>query len=222
MSAAPLSAFAVTLVLAVADWVMVATERRKAEYFSKPAIITALIVAALLVVRSDPHDGALAPWIVVGLVFSLAGDIFLMLPQDLFVPGLASFLLAHVCYVVGFNTASLTSWVAGVVAVVLVGAVIGTIGRGLAPGLRDRPERIPVSVYMAVIGVMLASALTTPWRAGWPGGAAAAATVGAALFTASDSMIGWSRFRSHFARERVWIMVTYHLGQIGIVLSLLR
>jgi hypothetical protein len=46
--------------------------------------------------------------------------------------------------------------------------------------------------------------------------------VGASLFFASDSLIAWNRF----VRPRAWapvaIMVTYHLGQAGLVTSLVR
>ena len=42
------------------------------------------------------------------------------------------------------------------------------------------------------------------------------------LFAASDSMIAWDRFVGRFAGASVWIMVTYHLGQAGLVASLLR
>ena len=41
-------------------------------------------------------------WMAAGMVFSLAGDVFLMLPQDAFVPGLVSFLLAHLCFILAF------------------------------------------------------------------------------------------------------------------------
>jgi uncharacterized membrane protein YhhN len=44
---------------------------------------------------------------------------------------------------------------------------------------------------------------------------------GAVLFFASDGMIGWSRFVSDFPGSRVLIMVSYHVGQIGLVLGLL-
>ena len=67
--------------------------------------------------------------------------------------------------------------------------------------------------YIAVIAAMLASALAS-------GNVVAA--VGAALFVASDSMIAWNRFVRPFAAADVAIMVTYHLGQAGLVLSLLR
>jgi uncharacterized membrane protein YhhN len=66
---------------------------------------------------------------------------------------------------------------------------------------------------MVVIGTMVATALAI-------GNPLAAA--GAVLFAASDSMIAWDRFVGAFPRSGVWIMVTYHLGQAGLVLSLLR
>ena len=37
-------------------------------------------------------------------MFSLAGDVLLMLPRDQFVAGLSAFLVAHLCYIAGFWT----------------------------------------------------------------------------------------------------------------------
>ena len=42
--------------------------------------------------------------IVAGLGFSLVGDVLLMLQSDRFVAGLASFLLAHLSYIVAFSS----------------------------------------------------------------------------------------------------------------------
>ena len=42
-------------------------------------------------------------WFVAALVLSLAGDVFLMLPKDLFVFGLGAFLLGHLAYIVGLH-----------------------------------------------------------------------------------------------------------------------
>jgi uncharacterized membrane protein YhhN len=66
---------------------------------------------------------------------------------------------------------------------------------------------------MTVISAMLATALAT-------GNVIAA--VGATLFVASDSMIAWDRFVRRLRWAPVAIMVTYHLGQAGLVASLLR
>lgn len=51
--------------------------------------------------QSYDHDGSHA-WILLGLCLSLAGDVLLMLPSDRFIQGLAAFLVAHLCYNVGF------------------------------------------------------------------------------------------------------------------------
>jgi uncharacterized membrane protein YhhN len=60
---------------------------------------------------------------------------------------------------------------------------------------------------------MLATALAT-------GNVVAAA--GAALFVASDTMIAWNRFVRPLPMADVGIMVTYHLGQAALVLSLVH
>ncbi|HEY0199607.1 MAG TPA: lysoplasmalogenase family protein, partial [Rhodanobacter sp.] len=41
-------------------------------------------------------------WISAGIACSLFGDVFLMLPQNLFVAGLLAFLLGHLCFLVAF------------------------------------------------------------------------------------------------------------------------
>ena len=66
---------------------------------------------------------------------------------------------------------------------------------------------------MVVISVMLATACAT---------GNVLAGVGAALFVSSDAMIAWNRFVRPFPAADIGIMVTYHLGQAGLVLSLLH
>src|SRR4051812_11194553 len=86
------NAVAAAAVFAVGDWVAAARKRRALEYVCKPATLAALLVAASAL---DPAAGADSrrSWFVVALVFCLAGDVLLMLPQDLFVAGLAAFLV---------------------------------------------------------------------------------------------------------------------------------
>jgi hypothetical protein len=47
------------------------------------------------------------------------------------------------------------------------------------------------------------------------------AVLGALLFYVSDAVLGWTRFVSDLRRGRVVVMVTYHLGQAGLVLALI-
>jgi uncharacterized membrane protein YhhN len=66
-------------------------------------------------------------------------------------------------------------------------------------------------VYMLVISAMVASALAT---------GNAAAIAGALTFEASDALIAWNRFVRPLRWAPVTIMITYHVGQAGLVLSL--
>jgi uncharacterized membrane protein YhhN len=199
------------LVAAGADWAAVHVDARKVEYVLKPATMVLLIAAALAL---DPAEPAVRWWFVAGLVLSLAGDVFLMLPKDLFVPGLASFLLAHVAYVIGMHVAGVTA-VPFLVGLAVVAVAMATLGVRIVRSVRRGPEPVlagPVVAYMVVISAMVASAIGV----GNP-----AMIAGAVLFYASDALIAWNRFVGETPHHRTSIMSTYHLGQIGLVLGLI-
>jgi len=77
--------------LSAGDWLAVARDDKRLEYVCKPGALAALIGVA---VTLDPAHGDVRAWFVLALALSLAGDVFLMLPSDRFVAGLASFLPA--------------------------------------------------------------------------------------------------------------------------------
>ena len=87
------------LAVGVLNWVSSEKKWMIIEYITKPAVI--LIFLLWLWTNNALHGVML--WFGLGLVFSLAGDIFLMLPKNLFLPGLVSFLIAHMMYLIGFN-----------------------------------------------------------------------------------------------------------------------
>ncbi len=199
-----------TLVVAALDWFAVARDDRRLEYVMKPLTMVALIGVALAL---EDVDGTARTWFVVALAFSLAGDVFLMLPSDQFVPGLASFLLGHIAYIVGLQSLD-TSTMGFVIGLVVVLVALPVLGLRIAKAVRsgDEPALLgPVVAYMAVISAMVVSASAT----GNP-----AAIAGAVSFYASDALIAWTRFIQDFSWGRVAIMVTYHLAQVGLVLSL--
>jgi uncharacterized membrane protein YhhN len=218
MNPATITALVVAAAFAVGDWVARAREPssprwRRVEYVCKPATMLALIVAAAAL---DPAAAADARqrWFVAALVFSLAGDVLLMLPREQFVGGLAAFFVGHCCYLAGFWSRG-PSAVALVIAAAVAAVAVGLVGTRVLAAVRlGEPGLLgPVAAYMVVIGAMLATALAVanPW-----------AGAGAALFVASDSMIAWDRFVGKVAAASLLIMVTYHLGQAALVVSLLR
>lgn len=211
---------ALAAVVAVVDWAGVRAGNRRLEYVAKPTVMVLLVGVALTL---DPVDDAARIAIVVGLVCSLAGDVFLMLPEreggtgdrsSLFVAGLTAFLAGHVAYVVAFELRGQTGlWFVIGLGVVALG--IATVGLRVVRGVRDGPQAplvAPVVAYLAVISVMVATAFGTrnPF-----------AVVGALSFYVSDAILAWNRFVEERPHGRLATMVTYHVGQALIVLSLI-
>jgi len=209
MTTAAWALLGVVGVLAVANWWAVTARHRIGEYVTKPTTMVALIGVALAL---DPVDGSARAWFVAALVASLAGDVFLMLPSDRFVEGLGSFLVGHVLYVGGLLALGVDP-VGLVAGAAVVAVALGTVGRRVVTGARTSRPRLaaPVTAYLVVISAMVVVAYGT---------LVPLALVGATLFYASDAMIGVREFVAPFRHQRVAIMSTYHLGQIGLVLAL--
>src|ERR1700756_1278588 len=92
ISAAPMTAAAwavlgVALVIAALDWASVAATIRGLESPPKPGFMLALIVFAIVL---RPIDNAERAFFIVALALGLISDVFLMLPRDLFLAGLAA------------------------------------------------------------------------------------------------------------------------------------
>jgi uncharacterized membrane protein YhhN len=199
-------------VSAVTDWYAVARGDRRTETWAKPATLVALVLAALVLGAADTSAGL---WLLLGLLFGLAGDVFLLDDSDTrFRLGLTAFLLGHLAFVVSFARLGLDppgwQWVAWVV---LFGCLV--ITRQVVPATFLRGGRalaLPVAFYTVVIGAMVILAFDT--------GKLLIAT-GAAVFAVSDSILALDRF----VRPRPWapvaVMVTYHLGQALIVAGVL-
>lgn len=212
MTAGAWTLLGVAGVLAAGDWLAVVRDDRRLEFVCKPGALAALIGVALTL---DPAHGDVRAWFVLALALSLAGDVFLMLPSDRFVAGLASFLLAHVAYVVGLTRhgGSAGALFFAAVPVVIVTATLGA--RFLAAArARGHDELVgPLVAYMTVIAAMVTCALAS-------GNALAA--LGAVLFMTSDALIAETRFVGARRCAPLVIMVTYHLGQAGLTLSLVH
>lgn len=204
-------------VAAVTDWVGVVRDLRPVRLVAKPLTLVLLIGVA---VALDAEDPTVQAWFVAGLVLSLAGDVFLLLPDDRrvgplppFIWGLASFLLGHVAYVVGMLVDRPSAgW--ALVGLVVVGATAGAVVPRLLTGVkRTDPSLLgPVVAYLAVISLMVVSAF---------GRAVPLGVAGALAFYASDATLGWNRFVRPSRAAELAVMITYHLAQALLVVSLL-
>ena len=182
-------------------------------YVFKPLTTILILVTALLVGTTAPPVYRIA--ILIGLVFSLAGDVLLMLPSDQFVTGLVSFLIAQICYIIAFTSGRGFSfgWIS-LMAVVIYGVIVYAL---LAPYLGKM--RIPVIAYIIVILIMAWQAWER-WNALGERGALLA-FFGAVLFVLSDTLLAWNRFREEFTAARALTLGTYYTAQWLIASSLL-
>jgi uncharacterized membrane protein YhhN len=187
---------------------------REVVYVAKPlATIAVILIAAG---TTAPVSSRYRALITLGLFASLAGDVLLMLPEDRFLEGLVSFLVAHLLYIAAFAGEGGGMRDAPALAIMsLVGVTMLAI---LWPGLGNMT--IPVVVYVAVIVTMAWQALAR-WR--HVGGTAAAmAAVGALSFMVSDAALAVRRFRMEFPLATIVVLGAYWAAQWGIAQSVRR
>lgn len=147
------------------------------------------------------------------LVFSLAGDVFLMLPGNYFIPGLAAFLVAHVFYIALFRQGQ--AWFPSrraLLAVLAVGAVMYAIIWG---GLTDPVLKIAVAAYVAVISLMASQAIGRAVVLKQV--AARRVALGTCIFMVSDSLIAINKFIVPLELASLWILATYYAAQVLIM-----
>jgi alkenylglycerophosphocholine hydrolase len=172
------------------------------------------VIALLLWLRNAPK-GQYRRWLSIGLLCSLAGDILLDWPADLFVFGLGAFLLAHLAYLRAYlSDCKQPAWFALLLALATGGTMFATLASAnLGPLL------IPVACYALAISAMLWRALARLGQPGLNTTSTRLAAIGAALFVLSDSLIGINRFVAPFEAAPMAIMLSYWLGQWGITAS---
>lgn len=163
--------------------------------------------------RLDRTEGR---WLIAALAGSLAGDVFLMF-GGFFIPGLVSFLLAHLCYIVLFRKG--VPWFARRGALVVTLAIGVGMYAFLWLGGLPAALRGPVAAYVLVIALMAAQAIG---RAAVLGGRGAwLVAIGAGFFMLSDATLATNRFVQPLPLAQLWVLATYYIAQVLIVAGML-
>jgi uncharacterized membrane protein YhhN len=176
--------------------------------------IPILLLAALVATHPEPVSETYRWLVFVGLLTSMVGDICLVFPHG-FVPGLTSFLIAHLFYIGAFAPGGGWGPVAWLLLIPFVGFAAAVVSY-LWPHLGR--ARGPVLGYVTVIALM-------GWRAAVraldadAGSSGARALGGALLFMLSDALLAVNRFARPFAAGDAAVMVTYYAAQTLIALS---
>ncbi|CAM8648858.1 Fatty acid hydroxylase [Comamonadaceae bacterium] len=203
------------LALEAAAWASLsAIDLLPGHLLAKPLVMTIAIIfvatrACSMGARGQKHSKSTA-LLLAALVFSLAGDVFLMLPGDYFIPGLAAFLVAHAFYIALFRQDA--PWFANRRALQGVLAVGAGVYAVLWSHLPDAGLQVAVAAYITVICLMTSQALG---RASTLGDAAAdRVALGACIFMASDALIAINKFLMPVPLASFWILVTYFAAQL--------
>ena len=186
---------------------------------AKPLLMPALAAWFARETRGQPAR-FLRREILAGLAFATVGDTLLLFSGPLFfMLGLGAFLFTHLFYTGGF-------WaVAGIQKgflrrkiwwilpfAVFLAWFLQWLWPGIPPGMR-----LPVSVYSAVISIMVLSILNLKDRIG--GKVFRPMLAGGLLFMLSDSLIAVYKFGNVAGEAGLAVMITYIAGQFLIVKS---
>lgn len=177
---------------------------------------SAMFFIILLAATKLPAAGVYGWLVLIALLFSVVGDVFLVLPSNHFLQGLIAFFIAHIFYVIAFpapwrldalDPPALLSTIALV-------ALAASYYALLAPGANKEGGRglqFAVILYIAVISLMV-------WRAVLSGNPLI--IVGSLLFYVSDALLAWNRFVKSVSWGDYGVMVTYYSAQYLFTLSL--
>ena len=188
-------------------------QKKTSIYISKPLTTFLILLLGVVGVEHNINIPALYGWlIVVGLAFSILGDIFLMLEKDYFIAGLVAFLMAHLCYIVAFYWVlpGLAFW--PLIILILYGVLVySKLHKSLAE------MKAPVVVYLCVILVMVWLAWCV-WLTNLSIGGLFI-FIGALIFAISDTILALGKFVKSGPNTQLWVMATYYVAQALIALS---
>jgi uncharacterized membrane protein YhhN len=205
-------------VIVCIDLLLLVWQQESLRWFSKPLLMPVLL---FLFYTSALFRKGQAFWLVVAaLFFSWCGDVLLQ-AKGLFIPGLVSFLLAHVAYIFYFrliNVGQKGYLRKRPVIVLPVIVFVALLLYLLFPNLGDM--KVPVVIYSFTIGIMLVMAFNT-----WSDEHRRSATLfifGALLFVLSDSLLAIQLFAIKDPVFGPFVMATYLAAQFLIVQGALK
>ncbi|MEA3286469.1 MAG: lysoplasmalogenase [Candidatus Marinimicrobia bacterium] len=204
-----LSAFAITsAVLHIrADF----KQRWNQTYIFKPLTLAIIILIALF--QASEVSIFYKTMIILGLMVSMAGDVFLMKRTDKFIQGLSSFFMAHLLYLAAFISSSgfPTNYY-----LLIPGLVIALLFlKILLP--RAGKMAIPVTFYIIILVMMLwqsSDRMILSYTS-----SSILAFLGTGFFVFSDATLGINRFVKKSSGGQALVLLTYYTAQLFIAYS---
>jgi uncharacterized membrane protein YhhN len=189
-------------------------EEQKPRLIAKTILSCLFVFVAFLQPSSVPSYGN---FILIGLIFCLAGDVCLALPGDkIFRAGLVAFLVGHIFYVIGFTyLVPVSKWFIPGAALFWVFSLLVFVW--LQPHLKAM--LVPVVVYILVITVMASGAWAVFDKSASPFWGRTFVFVGAVLFYVSDVFVARNQFVKREFLNRLIGLPLYYAGQFLLAFS---
>lgn len=225
-----LSYFLLTLFIAdfIIDTLLAHRGNESLRYVSK-GLITLLLIIFFITETRPLATKAVSKYIRLvccALIFSFLGDVFLVHDSSLnFMLGLASFLIAHIFYILFFyrinsfkNKSNLLFWISGIIIL----SYVATLNYLFSSNVTAQGLTTPVLLYSFVLGTMAFAAINVINTARHTKSFAFYIIAGAIIFVASDSMLAFNKFYLTTPLPGFYIMFTYCLAQFLIVLGAVK
>lgn len=192
------------LLIAMVDLYAILVGNRDLEMIAKPLITTSLVVMYLLSLKKPNF------WYVSALFFAFWGDVLLLFPEQFFVFGLASFLLAHILLItvsskflkkVSIPQILIHSLPFLLILTLLLYVIYPNLGELLIPVI---VYGIVISVFGVITFLVYTKEKTTEnlWL-----------FLGALTFITSDSILALNKFYEASEILGISIMITYIIAQ---------
>jgi len=210
------------VVVSLGELLAILTNQLFLQHLCKPLIMVFLFLYYFSASGQNRSNGVLA-----AIFFSFLGDTLLMYEHKdplYFMFGLASFLTAHVFYILVYRQhrgEENEDRLQGVHRARMAFPII-IAGSGLVfvlyPSLGDL--RIPVIIYATILVVMVLNALFRSGRTNTV--SFSLVLIGAVLFMVSDSLLAINKFFQPISHAGLYIMITYITAQFLIVNGLIK
>jgi uncharacterized membrane protein YhhN len=214
------SGAAIAAVLALVELYFEFSGNQAGIFFAKPLAMLVIMVQPALIGLGLVNSYQKS--ILVGMMASIVGDVFLMLPGNYFLLGLGAFLVAHLIYTYGFiaDREDRIQWIS---VLPYLGLAALTFGFFWWFGDVEPVMLAPVGLYILAICTMTWQAFDRlkPLSNGKRKFAGYAA-IGASLFLISDFVLAFNRFVAPFEYASVVVMATYLGAQYMIAKSAFR
>jgi uncharacterized membrane protein YhhN len=192
-----------------------------------------VLLPFLLIYLSASREGTVNPLVVVGLLFSFAGDLLLSFTGEIFfLLGMFAFICTHICNLVFFiklqkgNSVTKPAFFGtnNYIYMLLMIILMVRLGTYVISTLGDKPGNllVPIGIYILIISAMAVAAAGTIRNPFIEKTAARFFIPGAILFALSDSILAMNKFLWHEPWADIAVMATYGVAQFLLVKGFTR